>query len=164
MKKSMLLLFAATATLLNTFTGCQKEAGPQGEPGKDGNANVHSQTFTVSNWQYSEPTYYADINYSAITSDVINNGAVLVYFANGNGGYSQLPITLYPSDEYSKTYEVVSFVGGVRIFITDSDLTQPISPGTQSFKIVAIGGSALKLNPDLLKDIEKAISPTSVTQ
>lgn len=134
--------------LLVSATSCKKE-GPQGPAGKDGNANVHGQVFTVSNWSYSAPSYYSDISYSAITQDIINTGAVLVYLSNGSGGYSQLPLTYYPSSAYSRTFETVSYPGGVRIYVTDSDLTQPVTPGTSSFKVVAISSSARIAHPEI---------------
>jgi hypothetical protein len=145
MKNKFLLL---ASVLLLTFSACKKE-GPAGKDGKDGNANVQSSTFTVTSWGYSAPSYYADINYSAITAGIINNGAVLVYLSNGSGGYSQLPLTIYPSSSYSETLETVSGPGFVRIFITDSDLTAPITPGTLTFKVVVIAASARMANPDV---------------
>jgi hypothetical protein len=143
--KSLLLL---SCIFLLTFSACKKE-GPAGKDGKDGNANVQSATFTVASWNYSSPSYYADINYSAITSGIINSGAVLVYLSNGSGGYSQLPLTIYPSSAYSETFETVTAPGLVRIYITDSDLTAPNTPGTLSFKVVVIAASARIANPDV---------------
>ncbi len=139
---------AALLLFFATFSACKKE-GPAGPAGKDGNANVKSQTFTVGSWNYSAPSYYADISYGAITQDIINSGAVLVYVSNGSGGYSQLPLTYYTSSSYSSTFEVVSAPGAVRIYATDSDLLQPANPGTRVFKVVAISSSARAAHPGL---------------
>lgn len=145
MKTQIIFLFSIA---LLTTAGCKKE-GPAGPAGKDGNANVHGQVFTVNNWSYSSPSYHADMSFSAITQDIINTGAVLVYLSNGSGGYSQLPLTYYPSPSYSRTFETVSYPGGVRIYITDSDLTAPTTPGSYTFKVVAISSSARLGHPEV---------------
>ena len=136
-------------TLIFT-TSCKKpEKGATGPAGPTGNANVQSTTVTISNWSYSAPSYYVNLSYSAITSNIINSGAVLVYAQTGTGTYSQLPLTVYPSSSYSSSLEVVSSLGSVQVIWTDSDLTQPANPGTWTFKIVAIASSAIAENPNV---------------
>ena len=142
------------------FNGCKKEgpigpAGPQGSQGipgetgatgatgAQGNANVVSGTVTITNWIFSSPSYYADISYPAITQEIVDKGAVLVYVSNGGGGYSQLPVTVYPNTTYSKSFECVHALGALRIYVTDSDHIT-VNPGTQTFKIVVIG-SGMKI-------------------
>ncbi len=138
-----IIVIALTAAI---FSGCKKEPGPAGTNGTNGNANVVSGTVTInsSSWGYSAPSYYGDITYSAITQSIIDKGAVLVYLSNGSGGYSQLPLTIYPSSTYSETYQVVNALGSVRIYITDSDLTAPAAPSTKTFKIVVIAAALIK--------------------
>jgi hypothetical protein len=124
--------------------GCTKE-GPQGPPG---NANVVSSTISSSAWAYSSPSWSITFTYPAITQDIIDKGAVLVYLKNGQA-FAQLPLTIYQTSSYSTSIEVASFVGGVKIFWTDSDLIQPDNPGNREFKIVVIAASGLAKNPNL---------------
>lgn len=141
-------------------TGAQGAQGATGPQGNQGNANVQSATFTVSasSWVISPPSYYATINYSAITQSIVNTGAVLVYWSNGSGGYSQLPLTYYPTASYSRNMEPVSYNGGVNIWVYDSDLTQTIAPGTQVYKIVVIASNYMKpgVNHDNYNEVKQA--------
>ncbi|MEO5643526.1 MAG: hypothetical protein ABIQ40_05705 [Bacteroidia bacterium] len=147
MKKQILIGIFAFC-LLMTINACKKE-GPAGAAGKDGNANVKSSTVTVTNWSFSSPSYYTDISWGVLTTDMVNNGAVFVYASTGTNTWSQLPLTIYPSSNYSSTLEVVTSPGNVRIIWTDSDLTQPANPGQFTFKIVAIAASQRLANPDV---------------
>lgn len=140
------ILIAGIFTLLS-FTSCQKE-GPQGPAGEDGNANVHSRNFSINNWNYEDPSWHLSILDSRITEDIIENGAVLVYI-NYDGSLSLIPITIYREANYSTTIESSVYVGGVSIFWTDSDLTQPITPPNLDFKIVVIEGSEIQNYPNL---------------
>lgn len=135
------LIFVLSVAL---FSGCTKE----GPAGKDGNANVSSTTLTASNWVYSAPSWVATLPYSAITQEIVNSGAVLVYIKVGES-YNQLPLTFYQTDSYSTTIEVSTSPGQVTLFWTDSDLIQPDNPGSQSFKVVAIAAATMIDNPDL---------------
>lgn len=140
--KTLMLLAAITI-----FGGCAKE-GPAGEDGKDGNANVVSTTITSTDWTFNDPSWVLSLNYPAITQDIINSGAVLVYVKVGES-YNQLPLTFYQSSSYSSSVEVSTFVGGLYLFWTDSDLIQPIYPGSQTFKIVVIASSGMIQNPNV---------------
>jgi hypothetical protein len=138
------LLLLVTITF---FSSCKKE-GPAGLAGKDGNANVVSSTITSSSWAYTAPSWATTFDYPAITQDIINSGAVLVYLKVGNN-YNQLPLTFYQTSSYSSTIEVSTFVGGLSLLWTDSDLTQPNNPGSPTFKIVVIASSGMIQNPNV---------------
>ena len=83
--------------------GPQGEQGPvgsQGEPGTDGVANIQVVTFSfdLSNFTYDGAVafYYHDI--PGITSDVVDDGLVLVYHQSvGGEAWFALPAT-YPLD------------------------------------------------------------------
>ena len=143
------IFFILTALVLVFVNSCaidgpigpEGPAGPVGPVGPQGNANVLSTTYSVSNWNYSAPSWQASIPFSAITQSIINTGAVLVYISTGTNTYSQLPLTFYPASTYSTTIEVVSTIGAVNLFWSDSDQTQPNNPGSWTFKVVAIAGS-----------------------
>ena len=163
---AMLSMFALACGLL--FTNCAKDgmtgpagpAGTNGTNGTNGNANVVSGTVTVTNWTYSSPSYYGDITYASITQSIMDKGAILVYLSNGSGGYSQLPLTIYPLATYSQTYEVVTAFNNVRIYITDSDLTAPNAPTAKTFKIVVIAAGMVKPNVNVKNyaDVKAAYS------
>ncbi|MBR6774836.1 MAG: hypothetical protein IKM23_03895 [Bacteroidales bacterium] len=144
--KSLALLFAIT---LFTITSCQ---GPQGVPGQDGNANVQSATVETiaSDWIWDEGglNWYLDLGWDAIDLDMVDYGAVLVYMENPGEfyGWHQLPLTLYPTDQYSATLETIYYDYGVTIFWTNSDLQQHENPcdfynTNLTFKVVLIDAS-----------------------
>lgn len=114
--------------------------------------NIESDEVTVTNWGYTNPYYYATINYPAITQEVVDHGAVLVYIKTGNGQYSQLPLTFYPSASWSTSVEVVHSLNQVDLFWTDSDLNTA-APGSWTFKIVVIQDKS-NFNP---KDLQKEL-------
>lgn len=154
MKTTRTLIVMAAFAGSIMLNSCAKDGavGPAGPAGTNGNANVQSSTFTVSNWTYSAPSYYSDISWGALTTDIINNGAVLVYVSTGTSVWSQLPLTLYTYSTYSSSLEVVSSTGNIRILWTDSDLTQPNNPGANTFKVVAIAASQRLANPNINYD------------
>lgn len=133
-----------------TFSNCAKDGavGPAGEDGKDGNANVVSSSIISGNWTFVSPSWSQAFTYAAITQDILDNGAVLVYVASG-ANYFQLPYTFYPSSSYSRTYNYVHYLGGLKVYVTDSDLTTPATPGTLEFKVVVIEASFLMKNPNV---------------
>jgi hypothetical protein len=142
--KKIIYLALMVVSLTTLFSGCKKE----GPAGKDGNANVVSSSTTVSNWVYEGSSWKSIIPYPAITQDIINSGAVLVYMKTGES-YNQLPLTFYQNPAYSTTIEVSTVVGGLALYWSDSDLSQPINPGTRTFKVVVIASSGMIQNPDV---------------
>ncbi|MFI5218370.1 MAG: collagen-like protein [Bacteroidia bacterium] len=157
--KKLLKIFMMLASI-SLLISCAKdgETGPQGPAGvngtngtngQDGNANVHTQTFTVSNWYYIAPSYGVDIADFDITQDIVDNGLVMVYTSNGSGGWQALPYTAYPSSSYSSTYVFVHYLNGVTIWKTDSDLTQPVNPGTRTYKVIAVAEAPRIANPNV---------------
>jgi len=135
--------------IISALSSCEKEIleGPQGPPGPGGNANVQSDTYTVFNWLYNDPFYYADVFIPHITEDIIRDGAVLVYAETDPNTYSQLPLTFYQSDDYSTSLEVISSITQIRLIWTDSDLTEPIEPPELNIKVVCIASSELVIHP-----------------
>ncbi len=128
--------------------------------GGDEEAQVESNTFTISNWQSTGQQWFAEVSYSAITQDIINRGAVLVYMQVSSGAYNQVPLTFYTNSSYSTTIEVSTYVGGLTLFWTDSDLIQPGNPGTQRAKVVVIPAGPLEewvhQNPEELQHFKEA--------
>lgn len=141
--KSFALFFVIT---LFAVTSCQ---GPKGEPGRDGNANVQSSTVETKaeNWAWDENAlnWYLDLEWDAIDLDMVDYGAVLVYMENPGEfyGWHQLPLTLYPSDQYSTTLETIYYDYALTIFWTNSDLQKHQNPcdfynANLTFKVVLI--------------------------
>jgi len=142
--------FALACGLL--FTGCKKgDTGPAGANGTNGNANVVSSSLTTSAWTYVSPSWEMTFTYPAITQNILDNGAVLVYVQQGSN-YYQLPYTFYPASTYSRTYTFVHYLGGMKVFVTDSDLTMPSNPGSLTFKVVVIAASQRMANPNVNYD------------
>lgn len=170
--KSLALLFVIS---LFAITSCR---GPQGVPGRDGNANVQSATVetTPANWYWDENAcnWYLDLEWDAIDLDMVDYGAVLVYMENPGEfyGWHQLPLTLYPSDQYSATLETIYYDYALTIFWTNSDLQQHQNPcdfynANITFKVVLIDATiyAKYKNEDfsnyenLMKILEKENMP-----
>jgi hypothetical protein len=142
---------AITAILLIaiTITNCKKgDTGPAGKDGVNGNANVVSSSVTSSNWAFVSPAWEMTLTYPAITQNILDKGAVLVYVQSGSN-YYQLPYTFYPANTYSRSYTFVHYIGGLKVFVTDSDLTQPTNPGSLTFKVVVIAASQRLANPNI---------------
>ena len=120
------------------FNSCKGEKGPAGPSGADGNANVSSKVFSVSNWSnLATGQIYADITYSAVTQAILDSGSVIVYL-NTAGYWSALPYTKYFSDHFIATSYQCS-LNTVRIIVTESDLTNPPRDDL-SIKVVVITG------------------------
>lgn len=157
MLSSISKIFSTTMIvgLLVFSTSCKKgdtgPAGAAGTAGTNGNANVVSSSITTSAWTYVSPSWEMAFTYSAITQDILDNGAVLVYAKQGSN-YYQLPYTFYPASTYSRTYTFVQYLGGMKVFVTDSDLTQPVNPGSLTYKVVVIAASQIKANPNVNLD------------
>jgi hypothetical protein len=147
--KTKFYMFAALIALV-TFSGCKKE-GPPGPAGEDGNANVQSSAITFSNWYWNNSAYYdcSDFTWGAITNDIANTGGVFIYLSNGAGGWVPLPRTVYPSTSYSQSQRYVYSTGAFTVIVQDSDLTQPVNPGTWTIKVLAVASSLRQANPQL---------------
>lgn len=154
------MLIIAVACLAS----CQKgEKGDTGSPGKDGtngNANVHTQNFTINNSQWyhvgtaGQPNegYWADISCSIITSEIVSTGAVLAYIDDGSQTWVALPATIptgvddtYP---YSRSCNYEYSTNLITIIVQDNDF-YTTNPGLNYFKVVTIAGNAKRINPKI---------------
>ena len=141
-----------SAILVALFTSCSKN--------KYGNSDIISDTYTVS-WTFVDPSYKTEISESLITQDIIDNGAVMVYKSNGNGGWIALPYTLPLNATYSSTYSFVLYDGGLTVWKTDTDMLT-LDPGTTTFKVVILSQHGLIQHPGLdltdYKAVEKELN------
>lgn len=141
--------------------------GPQGP---EGNANVKTEVFTLTNanWLSSSSYYistnntgllegytsrYADHANTLITADLLKSGMVLVYFnpvASNTQQWQPLPFSFTEiSGEFSRNYAFETSAGKVRLHFyfvkltgTPPDLNSFTIPTTQ-FKIVVVAGTLL---------------------
>lgn len=147
-------LFAAALISIGTLliSGCAKDGkdGATGAQGPQGNANVKSETFTISSWDYdsSFKLYKATILDFHITQEIADNGIVMVYLVS-NGINNALPITIYPNSTYSETFSYQYETSLVRIRVQDSDLTQPNNPGIKTFRVVKVAPAGIIANPNI---------------
>ena len=145
-------IFLLSAILVALFTSCSKN--------KYGNTDIISDTYTVS-WTFVDPSYKTEISESLITQDIIDNGAVMVYKSNGNGGWIALPYTLPLNATYSSTYSFVLYDGGLTVWKTDTDMLT-LDPGTTTFKVVILSQHGLIQHPGLdltdYKAVEKELN------
>lgn len=155
MKK--LTLIGMTLIAMLSVVSCR---GPQGPQGPAGNANVVSKTVTVpaNKWRWDNNTSWrTDIYFNAITANITDYGAVLVYRDEKNT-WRQLPYTFYYSEIneetneemfFSSSLEVSTYDEGVSIFWTENDFCADYPPGEQRFKIVVIAASVYKSRTDV---------------
>lgn len=158
MKSFKSLLWALLAVMF--LYSCR---GPQGPAG---NANVASSTVTVypNDWRWDNNTSWrVDIDYDAITPQITDHGAVLVYM-NQKNTWRQLPLTFYYSQMnngqkyfYSSSLEVSSYDRGVSIFWTENDMVNDYRPEQHDFKIVVIAANLYKSRSDVDYSDYKAV-------
>ena len=114
--------------------GIQGPKGDQGEPGK--NADVRSTgniLINESQWVTADSLeWFATIQTTVVTQDVMNAGSVQVYILSG-AAWQSLPLfdhTVYTTYAYEP--------GKVRLIHADSHGNLPAKPGTATFKVVTV--------------------------
>ena len=154
-KRTVLLTLIASVSLLFSCAKDGKDGlpGPAGSAGPAGNANVKSQTFT-SNWVHigtqgqSGDGFLSTHSSSIITSDIVNNGAVLAYYFNSTlNAWITLPFSEPFSSwtshwRYNYKNNLINFIKEDSDFFTSN-------PGNITFKVVAIASSARLANPNV---------------
>ena len=158
MKKLSIICMTLFAMLF--AVSCCGPMGPEGPAGPTGNANVCSSTVTANSndWYWDETSWRLDIGYEAISADITDHGAVLVYMEENNT-WRQIPLTFYYSiyDEeenveyfYSSSLEVSSYDNGVSIFWTEDDFYDGFRPADGiRFKVVVIAASVYEHRSDV---------------
>lgn len=153
MKKVNLILLSIL--MFGLTISCSKEVeGPQGPQGPAG-PGASSTTFNVPGnaWQGDGDGYFVTVtNINILTQDIVNNGAVLLYW-NIDGVWVPLP-TSFVEGSWT-THMFFSFsVSEIELVFQDDDGFTP-NPGaefgTTTFRVVAIPASGLAENPDLDK-------------
>ncbi len=135
---------------LLTFSSCKKE-GPAGKDGEDGNANVQSVQLINASWMWSNSLYWSTStwnNISILTSAVNNSGAVMLYEADGAGGWIAVPYSYNLGNNVTEHHFYTYAAGTVTVYIEESDDSNPNASGG-TFKLVCIPSSARMANPDV---------------
>ena len=164
MKTRTLALVLFSLLLVVSIPGCKKDpipgpegpvgpAGPDGPQGPIGNANVDTYTYILSNWTEFGTAgtpgqgYFATASVPEITSNIMNTGVVLAYIDNGAGAWFALPYT-YIYATWTRQWLYAYKLGSIEFQKQDDD-GFTLDPGTQTFKVVIMDGSAKKDNPDI---------------
>lgn len=134
------------------LTSCEKgDTGPQGAPGlqgQAGNANVHTANYTISSLSTGSNYKYKNLYPSMITSDIINNGAVMAYLYTSSG-WAAMPYTILVNSSVQQFYRGYVSTGKYYLKINNSDSSTPSVSVPFSFKIVTIDGLARASHPDV---------------
>lgn len=156
MKKLIAYCFAI---LLLSSCGKDGSPGAAGPQGPSGNANVNSSTFIVSatQWQTNGTSgidyeKYVDLNDPYITQDILDNGAVLVYWVTSTGINVQLPYqNVYPAGSTPFIYQPIAAVGvaTVEAYYTDWTSFNFNASSQIKFKVVTIDGSLRVTHPEI---------------
>lgn len=129
------------------FNSCTKE-GPEGPAGKDGNANVNSQTFYVNSpdWFSTGVSYYCNVYPSALSADILNNGAILVYM-DYESTDRQLPLTIF-NGTYETLYDHSMTEYNVKVEVANTNLTMPANPGYHKIRVVTMSRQMMQQHPN----------------
>ncbi|MDR1984645.1 MAG: lipoprotein [Prevotellaceae bacterium] len=142
MKKT--LIFAALFAVM--LSACQ---GPQGPKGEDSNWFVTSFTVNSNEWRLSgQPNdlnsyYYADKIIENLTDFIFEEGIVIAYIKTGNNVKNEMPFVFHRGDSdgtneslWTETYDFDFYPGGITFYVTYSDFSTAIRPGTETFYVV----------------------------
>jgi len=141
------LMYALTALAI-LMAGCRGKEGPMGPTG---NANVVSAQYEVksSDWSGDINGYNATLPVPEITSDIVNNGAVLVYYLkldlnNNISAFNLLPYT-YVDNTSIEYMDYDASLGQIVISFkwVDNGINNTSAPTTMDFKVVIIQGMSL---------------------
>lgn len=128
--------------LLMAAAGCTKE-GPQGEAGKDGNANVvGTNTVTISNWTAAGNGWETTLSAPGITQTIVDKGIVQVFIQYDNQWWALPDLNGINATQYGFS------VGTVHLLNADNDGLATPYPATMTFRIVIIAPSQIAANPN----------------
>lgn len=128
---------------------------------------IVTETFKVSDW-IKEPAvrWHAQVSFPAITQEVMDSGAVLVYL-KVNDAYNQIPLTFFPGPDVVTSIQVSTHVAGFVLFWSTSDYYNDFpKPDTADVKVTVIPpgllGSTYIPHLDTLRALEHT-DPIPVT-
>ena len=146
--KTTKLTILSLAIVAGVLSSCKKKT-TEGPAGKDGNANVHSFTFstTSSAWTLNNKTYNATFTLESIDASILSSGTVNVFLGDGTGSrWTAMPVT---QQGIQYNYSISIHTVGVGMS-SASDANPPLSnPGVQQFRVIVISGSARMAHPNV---------------
>jgi hypothetical protein len=155
--KSLFFQTVFLAFFLPFFISCEED--PAATP--SGTGTVKSRIHTVYNWTWDDSPNadydYADFYWNEITSDIANEGAVLIYVSNGAGAWIPLPRTIYPSTSFSQSQRYIYGPGGYTLIVQNSTRQEPSDPGVWTIKVLAVSSTQRRANPNLDWDDYEAV-------
>jgi hypothetical protein len=162
--KSKIIMFVACITILISCAkdgddGATGPVGPQGATGNTGTpgpgASVQTVVVSASDWVHigtvgqSGDGYQAVKSFSIITSDIVSNGAILVFSVTDTTASAicyPVPHT-EPYSTWTRHWTFIYSLGSVTYKCQDSDFTT-INPGGPGYlRVVTIPGSARPAHP-----------------
>ena len=101
--------------------------------------------------------YFCNLLVPAITSDVVNNGAVLVYMSSSNWTNPEwipLPYSQVYGEDYFSTVSYSFYSGQVDVAWIDSDFITPDYPSYDTFRVTVIEDRSSITDETILELIE----------
>lgn len=172
MKKISILSLAIVAMMFS-LSSCVGRDGRDGIDGRDGqDANVYSMSINVTqnDWDFlTSGSWRLVLTSNSITQSIVDHGVVLVYMEDPDPSYYSwklIPLTYYYTDEsttgetlyLSASIEMSYYLNGLDIYWTESDFFGGNNPGSRTFRVVLIEGTAIaKGAPVDFSDYEEVV-------
>jgi hypothetical protein len=155
MKYSIGLLFISALLF-----GCVKEDHTHDHTHDDNTTGSNSITvdWFLEDLGDGEGYYSSNITWPAITSDIVDNGAVLLYMTSSdwtNPEWVALPYSLVYGLDYFSTVSYSFSAGNVFIQWLDSDYLTPDYPNYDTFRVVVFEDRSTITDESILELIEK---------
>lgn len=149
MKKVLLFFIAITFLACEGPMGPEGPQGPEGEPGYGTNWHVASLVVNANEWKLEgnpgdlNSYYYVDKPIKELSQFVYKEGAVIAYYEAEKGIKNGMPFVWHRGDKdnlgeflWTETYDFDFYPGGVRFYLTYSDFSTTVKPGTETFHVV----------------------------
>lgn len=141
------------ALLMLATSGClvEESVGPQGPPGRDGNANVFSLNFDFLLDDAAINGNVASVQYDVadITRRVVEEGAVLLFFRD-QGTWTAMPYTFYLGNGASVSFGFGYDLGFLEVFYETSGSNPAVLPDREMRAVIIDGFPAFKTGIDLM--------------
>jgi hypothetical protein len=139
------VLFSFLAVLF-LFASCEGPPGRDGRDGRDTVRMIFDYEIRNSNWpltwQWTGDAYVCVISIPQLTRQIYENGVVMVFHEWFDGSIwrqQPLPQSIPQGngvDLWTEHLDFDYFIGGIRIFYSNSDFFYEMSPGIRFFRVV----------------------------
>jgi hypothetical protein len=164
MKTKTIFIFFLIAISSIIQTACVKEGprgpagqnGTNGQNGLDGNANViASPWITPTAWAGQTSDWYFDVASTAITQEIVENGAILAYVSLKDDLYSGAAVRPLPAYAVGANWDFLIPAYGQIEFTSDA-LTIPATTGNLFRFILIPSSSTLSLKSGSINGLKKS--------